>query len=212
MHRDLQPANLFVEPGDQLKICDFGIARDNTATTQRGHANSVGGTPLYAPPEWWLGRPVAVEPCADVYAAGGILYEMLTGRAPFADARSLAELMRKHLEAVPVPPRDVNPAVPVALSGLVLRLLAKEPDDRPTAAARRAGRGGLQSQDDPQGAAPRRQSGFTPTAPADHHSGTVTTGPGAGGTERRPGRVTPPDHAGPDIGPQATRSRSALAP
>lgn len=48
--RDLKPANLFVEPGDQLKICDFGIARENNARTQRGYANSVGGTPLYAPP------------------------------------------------------------------------------------------------------------------------------------------------------------------
>lgn len=203
VHRDLKPANLFVEPGDQLKICDFGIARDNNASTQRGHANSVGGTPLYAPPEWWLGTPVAAEASADMYAAGGILYEMLTGRAPFADAPSLAALMRDHLGAAPVPPRHINTAVPPALNDLVLRLLAKEPRDRPTAAEAHTAltalrsalvRGGPQPGDFGQGAgqasrggpggsggarpvgtAPGGPAGYVPTASAREQSGSTVS-------------------------------------
>lgn len=133
VHRDLKPANLFVQPADQLKICDFGLARDNAAASQRGMLNSQLGTPLYAPPEWWTGKPAFVEPSADLYTAGGILYEMLTGRAPFGDSPSIAALMLRHIGERPVPPRDRNQAVPQALSDLILTLLDKDPSSRASA-------------------------------------------------------------------------------
>ena len=133
VHRDLKPANLFVQPADQLKICDFGLARDNAAASQRGLLNSQLGTPLYAPPEWWTGKPALVEPSADLYTAGGILYEMLTGRAPFGDSPSIAALMLRHIGERPVPPRDRNQAVPEALSDLILKLLDKNPSSRGSA-------------------------------------------------------------------------------
>jgi serine/threonine protein kinase len=134
VHWDLHPGNLFVEAGDRLKICDFGISRDNSLDSQRGKPNTVLGAPLYAPPEWWLGRSVAaVEPTADLYVMGEVLYEMLTGSAPFAGSPAWAALMRRHLDEAPLPPRDRRLAVPKTLSELVLRLLAKEPRDRPDA-------------------------------------------------------------------------------
>lgn len=189
VHRDLKPANLFVEPADQLKICDFGIARDNNATSQRGHANSKAGTLLYAPPEWLLGRPVAAEPPADMYATGGILYEMLTGRAPFADPPSVVALMRDHIQTVPVPPRNLSPAIPAALDDLVMRLLAKDPRDRPTAADTHSAlmkvRTSLEPADGalPPGAGrpviwqPDPQKGTSPVAGASAYTPTVTIGP-----------------------------------
>ena len=78
---------------------------------------------------------MSVEPTADLYTTGGILYEMLTGRAPFADSHSIGALMLRHLTERPTPPRDRRPAVPQALSNLVLQLLDKGPEGRGSASA-----------------------------------------------------------------------------
>lgn len=137
IHRDLKPANLFVQaderlPGGRLKVCDFGLARDLTSSSKVTVAGEIFGTPAYMAPEQW--RAVAAGPGADLYAAGCILYEMVTGRVPF-EGPSLPDLMEQHLTRPPVPPRDLKPGIPAALNDLVLSLLSKETASRPASAA-----------------------------------------------------------------------------
>ena len=136
IHRDLKPANLFVQvderlPGGRLKVCDFGLARDLTSPSTVTTTGEIFGTPAYMAPEQW--RAAAVGLGADLYAAGCILYEMVTGRMPFAGP-SLPDLMAQHLTRPPVPPRDLRPGIPAALNDLVLALLSKKAGSRPASA------------------------------------------------------------------------------
>ncbi|HEX4829814.1 MAG TPA: protein kinase [Trebonia sp.] len=131
VHRDLKPSNVFVEAGDRLKICDFGIAAIIDATTRLTQTGTVVGTPAYMSPEQWEGtRPAA---SMDLYALGCLLYLLLAGRLPFS-GENPSVLMRQHFNSAPVPPRDLNSQVPAGLSDLVLALLAKEPRQRPPSA------------------------------------------------------------------------------
>jgi multiple sugar transport system ATP-binding protein len=132
VHRDLKPANLFVQPGDLLKIGDFGIARDNSASSVLTAHGVIMGTWAYIAPERWLGTWNG-EPATDLYSAGCILYELLTGQTPFT-ADSMA-IIRMHCEEAPRPPRARNRDIPEPLDRLVLRLLAKDPAARPATAA-----------------------------------------------------------------------------
>jgi serine/threonine protein kinase len=132
-HRDIKPANLFLQDGPvhdgrRLKVCDFGIARDlGTATiTDAGQAI---GTPAFLAPEVWQGKPNSAK--SDLYALGCVLYELLTGKPPFAVHHDRQTLMRLHLTETPRPPRGVPPR----LSQLVAQMLAKDPDERPASAA-----------------------------------------------------------------------------
>jgi serine/threonine protein kinase len=136
VHRDLKPANLFVQPGDLLKIGDFGIARDSSATSVLTAHGVIMGTWAYIAPERWLGTWNG-EPSTDLYSMGCILYELLTGQTPFA-ADSMA-IIRMHCEEAPAPPQARNRDIPEPLSRLVLRLLEKEPANRPATAAHVAG-------------------------------------------------------------------------
>ena len=175
VHRDLKPANLFVQSGDRLKICDFGLARDTTVTGSITQPGMILGTPSYMSPEQWLGEDAS--PSMDLYATGCILYEMLTGQAPFDAGKAanwtamLAILQGKHLTEVPVPPRERSPAVPARLSDLALSLLAKKPADRPpdapaVASALRGIRDELERAARPaSGPRPRPRQSATPTAP-----------------------------------------------
>jgi WD40 repeat protein len=131
VHRDLKPQNVFVQAGDHLKVCDFGLARDMNASSRVTMSGQVFGTPWYMAPEQWVGNSPAVG--ADLYALGCVLYEMLTGRLPFGGT-NLEVLMQQHLGEPPDPPRDRNPQIPPALNDLVLSLLAKEPGNRPESA------------------------------------------------------------------------------
>ena len=137
IHRDLKPSNLFVQadervPHGRLKVCDFGFARDLTSSAKVSVTGEVFGTPAYMAPEQW--QTSATTPSADLYAIGCILYEMLTGRAPF-EGPSLLLFMTQHLTRPPVPPCDVRPGIPRALNDLVVALLAKEAVGRPADAA-----------------------------------------------------------------------------
>jgi HAMP domain-containing protein len=133
IHRDIKPQNLIVDPSGTLKVMDFGIARLATRTeagvTQAGMAI---GTPEYMAPEQLLGD--AVDFRADLYAAGCVLFECLTGRTPFV-ADSPITLVAKQLEEAPPSPASLNADVPEALSQLILRTLSKEADQRPASAA-----------------------------------------------------------------------------
>ncbi|MGW3450676.1 protein kinase domain-containing protein [Streptomyces sp. NPDC001076] len=131
VHRDIKPGNLLLDAAGSVKIGDFGIARfmDDpggglTATGQ------IVGTSLYIAPERALGQPAG--PPSDVYSLGCVLYQLLTGQAPF-NAKSAIAVLHHHLDTPPVPPRELGVRLPPAFENYLLGLLAKRPEDRPTA-------------------------------------------------------------------------------
>ncbi|MFJ5779030.1 PQQ-binding-like beta-propeller repeat protein [Streptomyces sp. NPDC093094] len=128
IHRDLKPANLMLTLSGNIKILDFGIARYASTVTQ---ASRIIGTPRYMPPERLLGK--VGDGRGDLYSLGCLLYELLTGSAPFGDLDTVG-LMYAHLHRSPEPPSVRSPGVPAAFDRLVLDLLAKDPDDRPATA------------------------------------------------------------------------------
>jgi len=125
VHRDIKPHNVIVAPDGRLKVTDFGIAR--SGTSQMTEAGSIVGTAQYLSPEQARGSPVS--PASDIYSVGIVLYEMLTGTVPFTGDTPL-EIAMKHLSSVPEPPSTLRPEVPRALDQVVLRCLAKNPQDR----------------------------------------------------------------------------------
>ena len=142
-HRDLKPDNIFIVPdpdvtsGERIKVLDFGIAKlagDMSAGEVQTRTGAIIGTPRYMAPEQCRGAR-EVDHRADLYALGCIAFEMLCGRPPFLD-KGLGELFAAHMFTEPPRPTSLDPSVPTTLEAVVLRLLAKEPDQRfPTAAA-----------------------------------------------------------------------------
>jgi eukaryotic-like serine/threonine-protein kinase len=128
IHRDLKPANLFVSKKGRIKLGDFGIARDTEATALTAAGKTV-GTYAYMAPEQIQGN-VPISKKTDLYAAGCLLYEVLTGQTPFL-ADNPAEMLMQHLNDDPYNVRDKIPECPLALDSLIERMLAKNPDDRP---------------------------------------------------------------------------------
>jgi serine/threonine-protein kinase len=127
IHRDIKPQNLLLDAAGVLKVMDFGVARLAERTTSVTEAGLAVGTPAYMPPEQLLGE--GVDARSDLYAAGVVLYECLTGHKPF-EATSVMVLIKKLLTEMPQSPVELNPDVPPALAALMLRLLAKEPAER----------------------------------------------------------------------------------
>ncbi|WP_051731938.1 protein kinase domain-containing protein [Kitasatospora phosalacinea] len=128
VHRDIKPANVIITTTGAVKVMDFGIARalagGATTMTQTG---MVMGTPQYLSPEQALGK--AVDHRSDLYAAGCMLYELLTLRPPFVGETPLS-VVYQHVQDVPVSPSRANDRVSPQLDALVLRALEKNPDDR----------------------------------------------------------------------------------
>ncbi|MFI8522482.1 protein kinase [Streptomyces sp. NPDC085481] len=132
VHRDLKPRNVMVLPDGTVTVLDLGIASVlDSDTTRLTHTGSPIGTPAYMAPEQAMGG--AVGPYTDLYALGVLLHELLSGNVPFAGSTALGVLHR-HLYEPPVPVRRLRPEVPEALEALVLRLLAKDPQARPSGA------------------------------------------------------------------------------
>lgn len=130
LHRDVKPANCFVDSDGTVKVGDFGLsistmARDVSQLTITG---AFLGTPQFAAPEQLKGYPLDVR--SDIYSVGATLYFLLTGRPPFEDRNLLAIVARIATEAPPSP-RTVMPHVPRGLANIVLRCLAKDAADRP---------------------------------------------------------------------------------
>jgi serine/threonine-protein kinase len=129
VHRDLKPSNVMVLPGPVAKVMDFGIARAQRFDGMTATAAFL-GTPDYVAPEMIEGK--GTEPRSDLYALGVVFFELLTGRLPFTGDAPFA-VLRKHCTDEPPVPSSLRPGIPEALDALVLRLLAKTPDSRPTA-------------------------------------------------------------------------------
>src|SRR6478609_5903405 len=125
VHRDIKPHNVVVAPDGRLKVTDFGIAR--SGTSQMTETGSIIGTAQYLSPEQAKGAPVT--PASDIYSVGIVLYEMITGSVPFTGDTPL-EIAMKHLSTTPLPPSEARPEVPHELDSIVLRALAKDPEDR----------------------------------------------------------------------------------
>ena len=125
VHRDIKPHNIVVGGDGRLKVTDFGIAR--SGASQMTEAGSIVGTAQYLSPEQARGAPV--DPRSDLYSLGIVLYEMLTGQVPFTGDAPV-EIAMKHLTAIPEPPSKLRPDVPHDLDAIVMRALAKDPDQR----------------------------------------------------------------------------------
>ncbi len=126
VHRDLKPANVWIDDDGRARLGDFGLA--TTEARARVSGGTLVGTVAYLPPEQALGD--AAGPKSDLYSLGALCYEMLSGQPPFPGDDAVS-IISQHLHADPVPPSRHNPDVPEALDRIVLRLLAKQPDDRP---------------------------------------------------------------------------------
>jgi serine/threonine-protein kinase len=124
VHRDIKPANIILLGDGTVKVADFGIARiESSNLTQAG---SVLGTPAYMSPEQFMGQ--TVDPRSDLFSAGVVLYQFLTGEKPFTG--SVTTIMHKVLKEEPLAPSELNVQVPRAFDALMRKALAKRPDER----------------------------------------------------------------------------------
>jgi WD40 repeat protein len=146
VHRDVKPANVWLEEGGRVKILDFGLVRytqdevgpgrppgppsaaDNPGLTQEG---IIVGTPAFMSPEQAEGRPATEH--SDLFSLGCVLYRLATGALPF-DGRNSAAILRAVVSSTPRRPRALNPRLPAGLDRLIGRLLAKVPSGRPASA------------------------------------------------------------------------------
>jgi serine/threonine protein kinase len=124
IHGDVKPANIMVTEEGEIKLSDFGIARFATQVSGSGR---IMGTPAYLAPEQILGEPHSSR--SDLFSLGIVLYYMLTGAPPF-DGSSVAAVCAQILTSDPVSPSRRNPALPEGLDHIVMRCLAKKPEDR----------------------------------------------------------------------------------
>lgn len=131
VHRDVKPENLLLTADGEVKITDFGLAKPVTDTRHaldRTKAGQMLGTPYYMSPEQFNGA--AVDARSDVYSLGATLYHFLTGRRPYADSKSVFQMMYAHCHN-PVPdPRAVKPTLPAGYAEVVAKAMAKAPADR----------------------------------------------------------------------------------
>ncbi|AXG78964.1 protein kinase domain-containing protein [Streptomyces paludis] len=177
VHRDIKPANVIITDAGAVKVMDFGIARAlHGAQSTMTQTGMVMGTPQYLSPEQALGK--AVDHRSDLYATGCLLYELLALRPPFTGETPLS-VVYQHVQDIPVPPSEASDVAPPELDGMVMRSLAKEPDDR------------FQSAEEMRGLVQyslqmlQQQGGYTGTwntGPVDSHGAGGTAAMGMGAT------------------------------
>jgi len=127
VHRDIKPANILLADDGTAVVADFGIARAVTSYVTATGANMTIGTPQYISPEQAQGRPL--DGRADLYALGIAMYRATTGQAPFR-SNDWFELARMHVEVTPPPARTLRPQLTARFDRIVMKCLAKHPDDR----------------------------------------------------------------------------------
>ena len=127
VHRDVKPGNVLITPDGEVKVTDFGIARAVNTEESLTQTGAVMGTAAYFSPEQAEGK--GVDARSDIYSLGVVLYEMAVGRPPFTGDSPVA-VASKHVRDRPVLPASVNPAVPAALEAIIMKAMAKDPDDR----------------------------------------------------------------------------------
>jgi serine/threonine protein kinase len=128
VHRDLKPENIMVDDEDKTKLIDFGIAgRAGARQLTFGSMSQIMGTPDYISPEQVNGKPGDAR--SDIYAAGIMLYEMLTGKTPFRGSNPFA-VMNDRLLNNPIPPRELDPEISPALQEVIYRALRRDHADR----------------------------------------------------------------------------------
>jgi TolB-like protein len=136
VHRDIKPANIFLVPSGQVKVLDFGLAKlvHNLGTEDDAGADNsltavgvIPGTAVYMSPE--QARSETVDARSDLFSFGVVLYEMATGKKPFTGANSLVTLDAV-LHSKPVPPRDLNPKIPIELEGIIGKAMEKDRNRR----------------------------------------------------------------------------------
>ncbi len=125
VHRDLKPGNILLDAEGQPRVTDFGLAKRIERDSDLTATGQILGTPSYMPPEQAAGKTDEIGPLADVYALGATLYALITGRAPF-QAANLVDTLRQVLEQDPVPPRQLNPDVPLDIETICLKCLEKD--------------------------------------------------------------------------------------
>ncbi len=212
VHRDIKPANLMILSGMKIKVMDFGVARiESSSLTQVG---TVVGTPTHISPEQLIGLPA--DGRSDLWAAGVILYELLTGRGPFV-AETPVAVMHKVLYADPSPPSSIASSVPSVFDAVLARALAKKPDERFQTARDFAGAlmAALVKSKPAAGAAPTttgNDAGTPSMAPAEN-DGDAGAGIGTAGSKTMPGSqaLTLPPEVLAEIESSLVRSIGPLA-
>ncbi|MBJ6760961.1 protein kinase [Myxococcaceae bacterium JPH2] len=189
VHRDLKPDNVFMARRGRgtpfVKVLDFGIAKLADAGGPETHAGIIVGTPEYMAPEQASSR--RLDGRADLYSLGVIAYQLVTGQLPFPDEGLAAQLVAHQVRSPPSP-RELCPSVPIALERVILRTLAKAPEDRyPTASALRAA---LQQALSDAGPPAARPSQAIPSAPPAQPRPSPAQAPGA--FSDGPARARPP--------------------
>jgi beta-lactam-binding protein with PASTA domain/predicted Ser/Thr protein kinase len=181
VHRDIKPHNVMADADGRLKVTDFGIAR--AGVSQMTEAGSIIGTAQYLSPE--QARGAAVDQRSDLYSVGVVLYEMLTGKTPFT-GETPVEIAMKHLSDPPRPPSLERPDISPDLDMVVLRALAKSPDDR------------FQTAEEMDGELERVSQGLGVTAATADAATMVLSGADAAATSvippRRPPSATRPSY------------------
>ncbi|MHC4201165.1 MAG: protein kinase domain-containing protein, partial [Planctomycetota bacterium] len=134
VHRDIKPSNIMIDAEGRAQITDFGLAKPVEGDTQYTRTGTTIGTPAYMPPEQAKGDVAAITPQSDIYSIGAVLYELVTGVAPF-EGPSMLDIILDVLHNEPARPRKLNPRVHADVETIILRAMEKDAERRYASAA-----------------------------------------------------------------------------